>query len=140
MLKTFKAVPMHTLFLQGADYTLHHAVLLRAVRCDELLLQAIAPDQSRVSPAGEHQTVVRAQQARLPYATQCPIPADQRLLQRRLRGSGLPATRQMLAQQLSGMAVARLPEWIEDYNRSHPHKGLKMKSPWEYRAELASNE
>ncbi len=36
--------------------------------------------------------------------------------------------------------MARLPEWIEDYNRSHPHKGLKMKSPWEYRAELASNE
>jgi len=27
----------------------------------------------------------------------------------------------------------------EDYNRSHPHKRLKMKSPWEYRAELASN-
>ena len=36
--------------------------------------------------------------------------------------------------------MARLPGWIEDYNRSHPHKGLKMKSPWEYRAELASNE
>ena len=36
--------------------------------------------------------------------------------------------------------MARLPEWVEDYNRSHPHKGLKMKSPWEYRAELASNE
>lgn len=25
--------------------------------------------------------------------------------------------------------MASLPEWIEDYNRSHPHKGLKMKSP-----------
>ena len=25
--------------------------------------------------------------------------------------------------------MTRLPEWIEDYNRSHPHKGLKMKSP-----------
>ena len=36
--------------------------------------------------------------------------------------------------------MASLPEWVEDYNRSHPHKGLKMKSPWEYRAELASNE
>jgi transposase InsO family protein len=33
--------------------------------------------------------------------------------------------------------MARLPEWIEDYNRSHPHKGLKMKWPWEYRADLA---
>jgi transposase InsO family protein len=36
--------------------------------------------------------------------------------------------------------MARLPEWIGDYNCSHPHKGLKMKSPGEYRAELASNE
>lgn len=36
-------------------------------------------------------------------------------------------------------AMARVPEWIEDYNRCHPHKGLKMKSPWEYRVELASN-
>ena len=36
--------------------------------------------------------------------------------------------------------MASLPEWVEDYNRSHPHKGLKMKAPWEYRAELASNE
>src|SRR5690554_4176199 len=33
--------------------------------------------------------------------------------------------------------MAKLPEWIEDYNATHPHKGLKMKSPWEYRAELA---
>ena len=36
--------------------------------------------------------------------------------------------------------MAKLPEWIEDYNRSHRHKGLKMKSPWEHRAELPSNE
>ena len=37
-------------------------------------------------------------------------------------------------------AMARLPEWIEGYNRSHPHKGLKMKSPCENREELTSNE
>lgn len=35
--------------------------------------------------------------------------------------------------------MARLPEWIEDYNRSHPHKGLKIKSPWESWEELVSH-
>lgn len=36
--------------------------------------------------------------------------------------------------------MARLPEWIEDYNHRHPHKWLKMKSPWEHWAKLASIE
>jgi transposase InsO family protein len=26
-----------------------------------------------------------------------------------------------------------LPSWLEDYNEVHPHKGLKMQSPREYR-------
>jgi len=26
-----------------------------------------------------------------------------------------------------------LPLWFEDYNINHPHKGLKMRSPREYR-------
>jgi transposase InsO family protein len=26
-----------------------------------------------------------------------------------------------------------LSSWFEDYNEYHPHKGLKMKSPREYR-------
>ena len=31
-------------------------------------------------------------------------------------------------------AVLRLlPSWLEDYNEVHPHKGLKMQSPREYR-------
>lgn len=29
-----------------------------------------------------------------------------------------------------------LPSWFEDYNEYHPHKGLKMRSPREYRREL----
>jgi transposase InsO family protein len=29
--------------------------------------------------------------------------------------------------------LAQLPAWFEDYNEFHPHKGLKMKSPREYR-------
>lgn len=31
-----------------------------------------------------------------------------------------------------------LPSWFEDYNETHPHKGLKMLSPREYRQSLAA--
>lgn len=30
--------------------------------------------------------------------------------------------------------LAALPKWFEDYNTVHPHKGLKMRSPEEFRA------
>jgi transposase InsO family protein len=33
--------------------------------------------------------------------------------------------------------IARLPEWIEDYNEHAPHSALRMKSPRDYRAEQA---
>jgi putative transposase len=29
--------------------------------------------------------------------------------------------------------MKQLPIWFGDYNENHPHKGLKMKSPREYR-------
>ena len=29
--------------------------------------------------------------------------------------------------------MEQLPTWFEDYNNSHPHKALKMRSPREYR-------
>lgn len=42
VLEAFKAVPVDTLFLQRTDDALDHAVLLRAVRGDELLAKSIA--------------------------------------------------------------------------------------------------
>jgi transposase InsO family protein len=36
--------------------------------------------------------------------------------------------------------LRRLPEWISDYNRNHPHSGLKMRSPLEYREAVRSNQ
>ena len=30
--------------------------------------------------------------------------------------------------------MAQLADWFEDYNNYHPHSGLKMMSPREYRA------
>ena len=37
------------------------------------------------------------------------------------------------------VVLEQLPEWIEDYNEIAPHKGLKMKSPREYRKSLAAS-
>jgi len=28
--------------------------------------------------------------------------------------------------------IAQLPTWLADYNETHPHKGLGMRSPREY--------
>jgi transposase InsO family protein len=33
------------------------------------------------------------------------------------------------------LVLEQLPFWFEDYNENHPHKGLKMKSPREFRRE-----
>ncbi|MFZ4214606.1 integrase core domain-containing protein, partial [Pantoea endophytica] len=32
--------------------------------------------------------------------------------------------------------LEKLTEWMEDYNNWHPHKGLKLQSPGEYRSSL----
>jgi putative transposase len=34
--------------------------------------------------------------------------------------------------------MEQLPKWFEDYNDNHPHKGLKMKSPREFRRQNLS--
>jgi hypothetical protein len=48
VLQGFEAVPMGALFLERTDEALDHAVLLRAVWGDELLVQAVAAHQMRV--------------------------------------------------------------------------------------------
>src|SRR5690242_20966752 len=96
---------MGALLLESADQALDHAVLLRAVRRDELLLQAVAAYQRGVAAAGEYQTVVRAKQERCTHAAQAAKATDQCLFQGGLGGLGLGAARQMPTQQLSGMAI-----------------------------------
>jgi transposase InsO family protein len=36
------------------------------------------------------------------------------------------------------VVLEQLPEWFKDYNENHPHRGLKMMSPKEYRQSLTS--
>ena len=76
-----KAMPMHALLLQGPYHAFDHAILLWAVRGDELLLQAIAAYQSGVVAAGEDQAVVGAKQEGLPHSPQRAVARDQGLLQ-----------------------------------------------------------
>jgi hypothetical protein len=45
--------------------------------------------------------------------------------------SGARAPLQVLR---SGPLGAQLPGWFEDYNEFAPHKGLRMKSPSEFRS------
>ena len=58
VLQRLDAVVVSALLLERADDTLDHAVLLWAVRRDELLAQPVAPHQGCVVPAGKHQVVV----------------------------------------------------------------------------------
>ena len=64
MLQRLKPLPVHTLLLDRTNDSLHQSVLLRAMRRDEFLLQAVAFDQSGIAAAYEHQSVVRSQQER----------------------------------------------------------------------------
>lgn len=58
VLQGIKPVAVNALLFECSDHALDHAVLLRAVRGDELLLQPVAFDQCRVAAAGEHQAVI----------------------------------------------------------------------------------
>jgi hypothetical protein len=105
MLQGLKPLTMNTLLFQGSDHTLDHPVLLRAVGRDELLLQAIAPDQGCEATASEDQAIIRAKREGLLHSPQSAEPRNQGLLKGRFSRSGLARTRQMPAQKLSGVAV-----------------------------------
>ena len=101
----FYAVTMNALLFQRPDDPFDHAVLLRAVRGDELLSKPITAHEARIGPRGEDQPVVRPQQERCRNPSQRPEPHDQRLLERRYRGCGSAGSRELPAKQLSRVAV-----------------------------------
>ena len=105
VLDAVEAVTMNALLLQRPDYTLHHAVLLRAVRGDELLLQAIAPDQCSEVAGGENQAVVRTQKKLLVHTAQSSKPADQGVFERTGCSGGLAGAGQMPTEQITRMTV-----------------------------------
>lgn len=91
MLKILEAVPVHALLLQRPDEALDHAVLLRAVRGDELLFQPVASDNGREVEAGEDQAIVWPQQELLLD----PRPRDQRMHEDGAGRRGLARLRQV---------------------------------------------
>ena len=82
VLDAFEAVAVNALLLERPDHALHHAVLLRAVRGDELLPQAIAAHQRREVAACEDQAVVRPQEELPVDPAKRSEPADQGVLER----------------------------------------------------------
>lgn len=105
MSDAFEAVAMRALFPERPDEALDHAVLLRAVRGDELLLQPVAADDGREVVAGEDEPIVRAQQELPLDPAQGVKPGDQRVLQGSTGDRGLALLRQVPAQQLARVAV-----------------------------------
>ena len=101
----FKAMMMDALLFQRLDDAFDHAVLLRAVRRDELLPKTITTHEARISPRREHQPVVRPQQERCRNASQRPEPHDQRLLERRHRRRCSAASRELPAKEFSRVTV-----------------------------------
>ena len=83
-------MPVHALLLERSDHAFDHAILLRAVRGDELLTQPVASDQGRVMAAGEHQSIVGSHHERLGHDPKCSEPGDEGLLQRTGGCSGSP--------------------------------------------------
>lgn len=81
VLDALEAVVVNALLLQRPDHALHHAVLLRAVRGDELLSQTITSDQCRVMAASKNQSIVRPQQELTIDAAQGSEAANQGMLQ-----------------------------------------------------------
>jgi len=102
---SIEAVTMHTLLFQSPDNALDHAVLLWAVRGDELLSKPITAHETRVGPRGEDEAVIRPQQERRSNAAECPEPRDQRLLERRHRRRCSTDSRELPAKQLSRVTV-----------------------------------
>jgi hypothetical protein len=105
MLQQLEPIPVRTLLLQGSDHALDHAVLLGAVRCDEVLAQAVSSNEGREATTGEHESVVRTQKEQLGHFAERPKSREQRLLERRLRGLRSAAARKMPAQQLAAAAL-----------------------------------
>ncbi len=101
----FEAMTMHALFFQRSDNAFDHAVLLWAVRRDELLAKTVVAHDQRVGPRGKDQAVIRPQQERPVDAPEATEARDQRLLQRRRFRRRSAASRELPAQQFSRVAV-----------------------------------
>jgi hypothetical protein len=96
---------MNALLFQRSDDAFDYAVLLRAVRGDELLTKTITTHEARIGSRGKNEPIVRPQQERCRNACERPEPRDQRLLERRHCRRCSAASRELPAKQFSRVAV-----------------------------------
>lgn len=105
VLDALEAVTVGALFFEGTDDPLDHAILLWAMRGDELLFQTIATNQSREVPACKNQAVVRAKKEFVLDAAKGAKPADQSVFQSRAGGGCFAGSGDVPAQKLSRVAI-----------------------------------
>lgn len=105
VLDAVEALAMNTLLFQGPDHTLNHAVLLRAVGRDELLLQTVAFHQGCVFSTRKDQAIVRPQKELPRDPAKRAKSGNQSVLQGAGSRRGLARSGEMPAQKLAGMAV-----------------------------------
>ena len=60
MNQAFEPMQINAFFLQWPDWSLHHAVLLRRVRHDEVRLEPVAADKFGLGVRREDQSIVAA--------------------------------------------------------------------------------
>jgi hypothetical protein len=101
----FKAMAMDELLLQRSDHTLDHAVLLWAVRRNELLSKPVAAHHAGVSPRRDDQPIIRPQQKRAVAAPEAAEACDQRLLERGRCRRRSAASRALPAENFSRVTV-----------------------------------
>lgn len=101
MWQAVEALAMHALLFHRSDHTLDHAILLWAMRGDELLLQPVAPNKGGVMATGKNQSVVGSQQEFLMDPAQCAETADHGMFESAGRGRCLACARQMPAEKLA---------------------------------------
>ena len=122
VLQGFEPVAVYALVFERSDHALDHAVLLRAARGDEFLLQAISLGQGRAAAAAEHQTVVRPQQEWAFAPAQTTIASDQDLLQRSFGSFGAAASSQVPTQQFAA-GSSRSPGPVRTHHHARPTHG-----------------
>ena len=105
VLDAVEALAMDALLFQGPDYTLDHAVLLRAVGRDELLPQTVAFHQGRLFSTREDQAIVRPQKELLRDLAERAKSGNQSMLQGAGGCRGLARSGEVPAQQLAGVTV-----------------------------------
>ena len=71
-----EGIPVRTPLFYRSNRALDDAVVVEAVRCDDLLMQAIATNQGRKLAVVEHKVVVRSRNERLWLVAQCSESSD----------------------------------------------------------------